>query len=199
MVENNFNKLGWAKTDADGNPGLSVFEHCRHVGWVAYSLIESGKNMPSTLTPLAAAVIAAIHDVGKWSPDFLHKCPKWLEQRGLVLEAERNAWPSYDKRHEAISQFSIKLLLQLRNFSSSEATAWSMIAGAHHGRMHKSDRLDKKNLAHYVNAFPTPVGMNRELPRNLTMPTCVPHTRGDEPSINSIANVPAPRSPHPWG
>jgi CRISPR-associated endonuclease/helicase Cas3 len=150
MVENNLNMLGWAKTDADGNPGLSVFEHCRHVGWVAYSLIESGKNATSALTPLAAAVIAAIHDVGKWSPDFLHKCPKWLEKQGLTLEAERNAWASYDKRHEAVSQFSIKLLLQLRNFSSSEATAWSMIAGAHHGRMHKSEKLAKNNLDQYV-------------------------------------------------
>jgi CRISPR-associated endonuclease/helicase Cas3 len=153
MVENYFKKLGWAKTDADGNPGLSVFEHCRHVGWVAYSLIESGKNSPSALTPLAAAVIAAIHDVGKWSPDFLHKSPKWLEQQGLTLEAERNAWSSFEKRHEAISQFSIKLLLQLRSFSSNEATAWSMIAGAHHGRMHKSDKLDKNSLARYVDGW----------------------------------------------
>jgi len=150
MVETDFIKLGWAKTDADGNPGLSVFEHCRHVGWVAYSLVESGKYIPVALTPLAAAVTAAIHDVGKWSPDFLHKCPIWLEQQGLALKAEREAWSSSDKRHEAISQFSIKLLLQLRNFSSSEATAWSMIAGAHHGRMNKSEKLAKNNLDQYV-------------------------------------------------
>jgi len=77
MVTEEIKSLGWAKTDEDGNPGLSVFEHCRHVGWVAYSLIESGKNTPSPLAPLAAAVIAAIYDVGKWSPDFLHKCPIW--------------------------------------------------------------------------------------------------------------------------
>jgi len=74
----------------------------------------------------------------------------YLELQGLSLKAEREAWLSYDKRHEAISQFSIKVLLQLRSFSSNEATAWSMVAGAHHGRMHKSDKLDKNNLAHYV-------------------------------------------------
>jgi len=150
MIDKDFEKLGWAKTDENGNPGLSVFEHCRHVGWVASALVGSGKLIPVDLSPMAAAIIAAIHDVGKWSPDFLHKCMVWLEQQGLTLEAERYAWKTYDQRHEAISQFSIKLLLQLRNFSSSEATAWSMIAGAHHGRMHRSEKLDKSNLAQYV-------------------------------------------------
>ncbi|MDD2661107.1 MAG: CRISPR-associated helicase Cas3' [Methylococcales bacterium] len=153
MIKKDIKKLGWAKTDENGNPGLSVFEHCRHVGWVASALVESGKLIPADLSPMAAAIIAAIHDVGKWSPDFLHKCMVWLEQQGLRLEAERYAWKSYDQRHEAISQFSIKLLLQLRSFSSSEATAWSMVAGAHHGRMHRSEKLDKNNLAQYVDSW----------------------------------------------
>jgi len=84
---------GWSKTDSDGNPGLSVFEHCRHVGWVALELINQGRNIPHTeIEPLVAAVVAAIHDVGKWSPGFLHMCPVWLEREGLTLIAQRNAW-----------------------------------------------------------------------------------------------------------
>ena len=84
---------GWSKTDSDGNPGLSVFEHCRHVGWVALELIKQGRTIPQNeVRPLVAAVVAAIHDVGKWSPGFLHMCPVWLEQEGFTLIAERNAW-----------------------------------------------------------------------------------------------------------
>jgi len=131
-------KSGWAKTDTEGNPGLSVFEHCCHVGWVAFELLQQSRNIPHIkITPLAAAVIAATHDVGKWSPGFLCKCSQWLERENLALVAERNAWETQNNiRHEVHSQNSIQLLLQCRGIKQSESSACAMIAGAHHGKMY---------------------------------------------------------------
>ena len=119
---------GWSKTDSEGNPGLSVFEHCRHVGWVAFELINQGRTIPNTkINPLIASVVAAIHDVGKWSPGFLHMCPAWLEREDLTLIAKRNAWEAQKgNRHEKHSQDSIQLLLQNRGFKQSEVVAWAM-------------------------------------------------------------------------
>ncbi len=134
---------GWAKIDSEGNPGLSVFEHCCNVGWVAFELINQSRSVPSAeINPLTAAVIAAIHDVGKWSPGFLHKCSLWLVRENLTLVAEREAWAAQkDVRHEKHSQDSIQLLLQNRGFKQSEAVAWAMIAGAHHGKMNRAGQI----------------------------------------------------------
>ncbi len=156
-MNNNFEpqKSGWAKTDCEGNPGLSIFDHCCHVGWVALELIHQGKVVPHKLiTPLIAALIVAIHDVGKWSPGFLQMCLSWLEQAGLKLIAEREVWKSQQCiRHEKCSQDSIQLLLQTRDFKQSEAIAWAMIAGAHHGKMHTTEKFGKGDLTPIINVW----------------------------------------------
>jgi CRISPR-associated endonuclease/helicase Cas3 len=146
---------GWSKTDSEGNPGLSVLEHCRHVGWVALDLINQGKTIPHTeIKPLVAAIVAAIHDVGKWSPGFLHMCPVWLKRNGLTLVAERQAWEAQKGiRHEKHSQDSIQLLLQNRGFKQSEATAWAMVAGAHHGKMHSPENYGRGDLSQLINEW----------------------------------------------
>jgi len=134
-------KSGWAKTHAEGKPGLSVFEHCRHVGWVAHEMINSGRTIPDgRVSLIVAAIVAATHDVGKWSPGFLQMCPTWMEHEGLSLIAERHDWKAQkDVRHEKYSQNSIQLLLQSRGYKQSEASVWAMVAGAHHGKMHSSE------------------------------------------------------------
>ena len=146
---------GWAKTDSEGNPGLSVFEHCRHVGWVALELINQGRTIPNTnINPLVAAVIAAIHDVGKWSPGFLHMCSAWLERENLTLIAQRNEWEAQKGiRHEKHSQDSLQLLLQNRGFKQSEAVAWAMVAGAHHGKMHSLENYGRGDLRRLINEW----------------------------------------------
>ena len=141
-------KSGWSKTDIEGNPGLSIFDHCRHVGWVAREILNQWRAIPHTqIEPDVAAAVAAMHDVGKWSPGFLQMCSIWLEREGLTLIAARNAWAAQKGiRHEKHSQDSIQLLLQSRDFKQSEATAWAMIAGAHHGKMHRPDYNNPKDV-----------------------------------------------------
>jgi len=156
-VNNYFNPKtsGWSKTNPEGNPGLSVFEHCRHIGWVALELIHQGKTIPHTeITPLAAAIAVAMHDVGKWSPGFQVMCPVWLDQEGLTLVAERLAWEAQrGTRHEKSSQESIQLLLLIRGFKQSEAIAWGMVAGAHHGKMHSPENYGRGDLRRLVNEW----------------------------------------------
>ena len=146
---------GWSKTDSEGRPGLSIFDHCRHVGWVALELVRQGRSIPHKLfNPLMAALVAAIHDVGKWSPGFLQMCYEWLEQEGLILVSEREEWKSQQStRHEKCSQDSIQLLLQTRNFKQSEAIAWAMIAGAHHGKMHTTENFGKGDLTPLIDTW----------------------------------------------
>jgi CRISPR-associated endonuclease/helicase Cas3 len=148
-------KSGWAKTDSEGNPGLSVFEHCRHVGWVAHELVNQGRVIPhAKIKPVIAAFVAAIHDVGKWSPGFLHKCPIWLEREGLTHIAKRHAWEAQkDIRHEKYSQDSIQLLLQSRGFKQPEAVAWAMVSGAHHGRMYSPENYGRGDLSPLINEW----------------------------------------------
>ncbi len=153
MIDFDAKSSGWAKTDADGNPGLSVFEHCRHVGYVALELVKQSRSIPhAEIAPLTVAVIVAIHDVGKWSPSFLHMCPLWLERESLILVSKREDWEAQKRtRHEKHSQDSIQLLFQHRGFKQSEAVAWAMIAGAHHGKMYMSDNYGSGDLSFFIN------------------------------------------------
>src|SRR3972149_11444106 len=76
----------WAKTTADGQPGISVAQHCRTAGIVADLLVQ---RIPAWLTKSLSAsvgvVLAALHDVGKISPGFLWKCPAWVSLHGLDI------------------------------------------------------------------------------------------------------------------
>ena len=146
----NFNPKtsGWSKTDSEGNPGLSIFDHCRHVGWVALELLNQNKTIPhDKITSEVAALAASIHDIGKWSPGFLQMCSAWVEKKGLKQTAEREAWEAQKNvRHEKHSQDSTQIFLQKKGYELSEAVAWAMVAGAHHGRMHASERFRRNDL-----------------------------------------------------
>ncbi|MBL1275625.1 MAG: CRISPR-associated helicase Cas3' [Ectothiorhodospiraceae bacterium] len=134
---------------------MSVFEHCCHVGWVAFELLQQSRSIPHfKITPLVAAVIAAIHDVGKWSPGFLCMCSQWLERENLTLVAEREAWKAQkDIRHEKHSQDSIQLLLQSRGIKQSESVAWAMVAGAHHGKMYRAENYGSGDLSPLIDEW----------------------------------------------
>ena len=60
----------WAKTIGDGEPGISVRDHCLNVGCVAEALIARAGEMLYGLMPDGVATLAALHDIGKISTGF---------------------------------------------------------------------------------------------------------------------------------
>src|SRR6266702_7915074 len=72
----------WAKTTKDGQPGISVRDHCLNVGCVAEALIAALLPPVRALLPPGAATLTALHDVGKITIGFLAKCPPWLARDG---------------------------------------------------------------------------------------------------------------------
>lgn len=83
----------------------------------------------------AAAILAAAHDIGKVSPGFQRKCPKWMTKHKLPALV-------YETDHAKVSQFSLQEIL-----STSAVRPWTAIVGAHHGGI-KGEKV-----------FPTRVGM----------------------------------------
>jgi len=130
----------WAKTSADGKPGISVLEHMRNVGYVARFLIEKRKNIMDFFSIDIASVsaLAALHDVGKISQGFQRKCPVWLEENGLVDVNKAEVWDSAESDHSKVSQYSIQNYLKSIGIETGSAALWAAAVGAHHGRLHWS-------------------------------------------------------------
>ncbi|MBQ9406615.1 MAG: CRISPR-associated helicase Cas3', partial [Desulfovibrio sp.] len=131
-------KTDWAKTTREGMPGISVRGHCIAVRCVADELLCRFPHFceDNGITPQAVAFLAAAHDVGKISLDFLQKCPAWLRQEGLERQARNNGWADIHTRwHPAISQQSVQLFLQQHGHNLKTAYFWAAVVGAHHGRL----------------------------------------------------------------
>lgn len=125
----------WAKTTSDGRPGISVRDHCLNVGCVAQVLIERLPSRLHNLLPEGAAILAALHDIGKVSPGFQKKCPVW--ERNYPLEPY-----IYESDHAKISQYFLHNLCGNEN---SKMKRWFMALGAHHGRS-KGDWTIRPNV-----------------------------------------------------
>jgi CRISPR-associated endonuclease/helicase Cas3 len=119
----------WAKTTQDGEPGISVRDHCLNVGCVAEALIAQLPDSARALLPQGAAILAAVHDVGKISAGFLRKCEAWLVRNHL--DAEARSWVMAESDHSKVSQFCLQELLK-----PARADLWAVAVGAHHGRIH---------------------------------------------------------------
>lgn len=118
----------WAKTAPNGDPGISVRDHCLNVGCVAEEIITTLPACVRDLLPRGAGTLAALHDIGKITLGFQAKCPQWLDPGGLpkVLPGEM-ALSVTD--HALVSQVFLQPL-----FNSPATRLWAVAVGAHHGK-----------------------------------------------------------------
>ncbi|RRD69204.1 MULTISPECIES: HD domain-containing protein [unclassified Desulfovibrio] len=93
MTELPENLRDWAKT-CNGAPGIPVRQHLLAVLHVAEELLRRFPRFCAQcrITPQAVLFLAASHDVGKLSLDFLQLSRAWLESQGLSRRAIREGW-----------------------------------------------------------------------------------------------------------
>jgi len=126
----------WAKTTEDGQPGISVRDHCLNVGCVAEALLELLPRTVRDLLPAGSITLAAEHDVGKVLPGFQRKCEPWLLQHALMDRALKEGWNVRESDHAKVSQFTVQELL-----GKCQLNPWAAALGAHHGRI-KAERVE---------------------------------------------------------
>jgi len=139
----------WAKTTKDDLPGISVFHHMMNVGLVAENLV---KHYPHLLEHFKvntreAALLAALHDIGKISQGFQSKCAKWLEQTGMKEISTSQGWQNFERYHEKVSQFTVQNLLLQDGMKTNSAIHWAVAPGAHHGYLHRPGERGLQEIA----------------------------------------------------
>lgn len=111
----------WAKTTPEGQPGISVRDHCLNVGCVAEALIGTLPEPLQELLAPGAAALAALHDVGKITPGFQQQCAQWCRDAGHSQRA-------FETNHALVTQCFLGRLSEDERWR-----AWAEAVGAHHG------------------------------------------------------------------
>ncbi len=127
-----------AKTDENGNPGLSVLDHCRIVGEVSRALLD---HIAPTVTDLLGenpALVAALHDIGKASPGFQKKC--WGSHLLDTAPELAKYHGAMEELHARVSEAALNSYMDAR-FASAPIAA---IAGIHHGDRDKPAPMEIK-------------------------------------------------------
>ena len=104
----------WAKTTAEGKPGISVYDHMVNVGCVARCIAETSPKILERfhLQSSVVGALAALHDLGKISPGFQRKCEAWLEENDLVTVARNGCWDTaMETDHGKVSHAAIQSYL----------------------------------------------------------------------------------------
>ncbi|SDP57718.1 CRISPR-associated endonuclease/helicase Cas3 [Desulforhopalus singaporensis] len=128
----------WAKTTADGEEGISVYEHMIHVGCVAQCLAEIAPTLLERYKLSAAEIgaLAALHDLGKISPGFQQKCEGWLKRHGLMKIAQNGCWDTRaETDHGKVSHAVTQGFLINKGIAKEHAKYLAAVLGAHHGRL----------------------------------------------------------------
>ncbi len=130
----------WAKTTADEQPGMSVFEHMTNVGYVAHALACVAPELLTRFQMEVAevAVLAGLHDLGKISPGFQRKCKAWLEINGVIDVARRWAWDTtMEADHGAVTHAVVQRFLVGTGMKRRSAEYLAAVLGGHHGRIQR--------------------------------------------------------------
>ncbi|MBV5305721.1 MAG: CRISPR-associated helicase Cas3' [Desulfobulbaceae bacterium] len=128
----------WAKTTADGNPGISVCDHMMIVGCLARCIAETLPDLIDRfhLQSSVVGVLAALHDLGKISPGFQRKCKAWLRENSLETIARNGCWDTeMETDHGKVSHAAIQAFLVEAGIDRKTAKFSSAVLGAHHGRL----------------------------------------------------------------
>lgn len=128
----------WAKTTAEGMPGISVFEHMVNVGCVARCIAETSPKILERfhLQSSVVGALAALHDLGKISPGFQRKCETWLEENGLTKIARNGCWDTgMESDHGVVSHSAIQEFLVQQCIPRNIAKYLAAVLGAHHGKI----------------------------------------------------------------
>lgn len=129
----------WAKTDTDGEPGLSVYEHLLDVGSVALELASRRPYITKSIKikPSLIAALVALHDVGKISPGFQMKSEHWLVENSCDGLVKNHAWNGKETKHGKVSHSAIQSFLTEIGVDRSSSAYISCIIGAHHGYLER--------------------------------------------------------------
>lgn len=139
----------WAKTTAEGKPGISVYDHMVNVGCVAQCIAESSPNLLERFQIQSSTVgaLAALHDLGKISPGFQRKCEVWLEENGLTRISKYGRWDSeMEPNHGKVSHAAIQAFLNDVGMDRRTGKFVSAILGAHHGSLNIPDDREYRQL-----------------------------------------------------
>lgn len=128
----------WAKTTGTGQPGMTVYDHMRDVGYVARLIAATAPSVLNRfdLQPSTVGALAALHDLGKISPGFQRKCAAWLEENELMRIDRNCTWDSImESDHGKVSHAAIQAFLLEAGLASETAKYVSAAIGGHHGRL----------------------------------------------------------------
>ena len=130
-----------AKTDANGNPGITVLEHSIHVAEVSRVLLSTLPNQLKRMLGEHTESVAALHDVGKVSPGFQKKYFNNYV-RTFSPSLANHSLKCYCENHAAVS-FSALNRYFGDIFSDNDIAE---IAGMHHGKKSTKTRSDTSEI-----------------------------------------------------
>lgn len=149
----------WAKTDiATGFPCLSVTDHCIIVGTVAETLLDRLPQSVRGLLPAGSVVLVAAHDIGKLTPGFQLKAPRWpwyaeLKQT-LILD-------NLATNHAIVSQWHLQCHEAFAQSRSGQF--WLISTGGHHGSYPCGSRPLKAESKPYEGGIQRFIALRNEL------------------------------------